>query len=205
MYRTPDILALGHMANIVRERMHGDVTYFNVNRHINPTDVCVAGCRLCAFGKRAKDPSAYTMSLEQVWEVAGKGYAEAVTEFHIVGGLHPELSLDWFCQMMRGLKERFPQVHLKAFTMVEIAYLAQRARLSIRETLERLKERAWIRCPAAARRFSPSACGASSAITRSTAAVAGNRQDCASDRLEEQLHDALRAHGDGRGSRRITW
>ena len=60
------------MANFVRERLHGDTTYFNVNRHINPTDVCVASCRLCAFGKKAKDPNAYTMSLEQVWEVAGQ-------------------------------------------------------------------------------------------------------------------------------------
>jgi aminodeoxyfutalosine synthase len=139
MFRSPDLLALGWMANRVRERMHGDITYFNVNRHINPTDVCVASCRLCAFGKKAKDPHSYTMSLEQVWEVAGKGYAEAVTEFHIVGGLHPELSLDWFCEMLRGLKERYPGVHLKAFTMVEVAYLAKRAKISIRETLERLK------------------------------------------------------------------
>ncbi|HLH01162.1 MAG TPA: aminofutalosine synthase MqnE [Bryobacteraceae bacterium] len=139
MYRSADLLALGYMANLVRERLHGDVTYFNVNRHINPTDVCVASCRLCAFGKRAKDPTSYTMSLEQVWDVAGKGYAEAVTEFHIVGGLHPELSLDWFCQMIAGLKERYEGVHLKAFTMVEIAYLAKRAKISIRETLERLK------------------------------------------------------------------
>ncbi len=139
MFRSPDLLALGYLANRVRERMHGNITYFNVNRHINPTDVCVASCRLCAFGKKAKDPHAYTMSLEQVWEVAGKGYAEAVTEFHIVGGLHPELSLDWFCEMIRGLKERYAGVHLKAFTMVEVAYLAKRARISLRETLERLK------------------------------------------------------------------
>ncbi|HTU46326.1 MAG TPA: aminofutalosine synthase MqnE [Bryobacteraceae bacterium] len=139
MYRSVDVLALGYMANRVRERMHGDVTYFNVNRHINPTDVCVASCRLCAFGKKAKDPHAYTMSLEQVWEVAGKGYAEAVTEFHIVGGLHPELTLDWFCEMIAGLKQRYPTVHLKAFTMVEVAYLAKRAKISLRETLERLK------------------------------------------------------------------
>ncbi|MBV9442847.1 MAG: aminofutalosine synthase MqnE [Acidobacteriaceae bacterium] len=139
MYRSSDILSIGYMANLVRERMHGDVTYFNVNRHINPTDVCVASCRLCAFGKRVKDPTAYTMSLEQVWEIAGKGYAEAVTEFHIVGGLHPELTLDWFCKMLAGLKERYPGVHLKAFTMVEVAYLAKRTKISIRETLERLK------------------------------------------------------------------
>ena len=140
LFRTSDILALGYMANLVRERMHGNVTYFNVNRHINPTDVCVASCRLCAFGKRAKDPKAYTMSLDQVWHVAGEGWTEAVTEFHIVGGLHPELTLDWYCEMLRGLKQRFPQVHLKAFTMVEIGYLAQRTKISILETLERLRD-----------------------------------------------------------------
>ena len=139
MYRSSDILSLGYMANLVRERLHGDTTYFNVNRHINPTDVCVASCRLCAFGKRAKDPTSYTMSMEQVWEVAGHGYAEAVTEFHIVGGLHPELSLDWFCEMIAGLKQRYPGVHLKAFTMVEVAFFAKRAKISLRETLERLK------------------------------------------------------------------
>lgn len=140
LYRSQDILAIGHMANLVRERLNGNVTFFNVNRHINPTDVCVASCRLCAFGKKARDPKAYTMSLEQVWESAGKGYSEAATEFHIVGGLHPELTLEWYCKMLRGLKERFPQVHLKAFTMVEISFLAQRAKISIRETLERLRE-----------------------------------------------------------------
>jgi aminodeoxyfutalosine synthase len=138
LYRTGDLLAVGYMANMVRERLHGNVTYYNVNRHINPTDVCVASCRLCAFGKKARDPKAYTMSLEQVWETAGRGYAEAVTEFHIVGGLHPELSIDWFCEMLRGLKERYPEVHLKAFTMVEIAFLARRAKISIREALQKL-------------------------------------------------------------------
>lgn len=140
LYQTTDILGLGYLANLVRERLHGNATYFNVNRHINPTDVCVASCRLCAFGKRVRDPKAYTMSLEEVWHKAGEGWNEAVTEFHIVGGLHPELTLDWYCEMLRGLKERFPRVHLKAFTMVEIAYLARRARISIQETLERLRD-----------------------------------------------------------------
>ncbi len=140
LYRTADILALGYMANLVRERLHGNVTYFNVNRHINPTDVCVASCRLCAFGKRVRDPKAYTMSLEEVWQRAGEGWTEAVTEFHIVGGLHPELTLEWYCEMLRGLKQRFPQVHLKALTMVEVGYLARRSKLGVRETLERLHE-----------------------------------------------------------------
>jgi aminodeoxyfutalosine synthase len=140
MFRSSDILALGYMANIVRERLNGNVTFFNVNRHINPTDVCVASCRLCAFGKKARDPKAYTMSLDQVWETAGRGWTEAITEFHIVGGLHPELTLDWYCEMLRGLKVRFPQVHLKAFTMVEISYLAQRQKFPVREVLQRLKD-----------------------------------------------------------------
>ena len=79
---------------------------------------------------------------------AGHGYSEAVTEFHIVGGLHPELTLDWYCQMLRGLKERFPQVHLKAFTMVEIGYLAQRAKIErARGAAASCTTRAWIRMP----------------------------------------------------------
>lgn len=140
LYQTPDLLALGYLANRVRERLHGNLTYFNVNRHINPTDVCVASCRLCAFGKKPRDPRAYTLSLEQIWETAARGVAEGATEFHIVGGLHPELGLDWYCQMLRGLKQRFPQVHLKALTLVEIAWLARRSRLSIEQTLARLRE-----------------------------------------------------------------
>jgi aminodeoxyfutalosine synthase len=140
LYRTPDLLGVGWIANSVRERLHGNTTYFNINRHINPTDVCVANCKLCAFGKRTRDGKAYTLSLEEVWHKAGEGYSEAVTEFHIVGGLHPELTLDWYCEMLRGLKQRFPLVHLKAFTMVEIGYFMQRSKLSARAVLERLRE-----------------------------------------------------------------
>jgi aminodeoxyfutalosine synthase len=139
LYRTGDILAVGWLANHVRERFHGNNTYFNVNRHINPTNVCVAACRLCAFGRKKDAPGAYTMALEEAWQTAASGYSEAVTEFHIVGGLHPDLPFGYFLDLVRGLKERFPQVHIKAFTMVEVAYLAKRAKLSIRETLEQLK------------------------------------------------------------------
>ena len=140
LYQSGDILAVGWLANYVRERMHGDKTYFNVNRHINPTNVCVAACRLCAFGRKTDAPGAYTMALEEVFETAASGYSEAVTEFHIVGGLHPDLPFQYFLDLISGLKERFPQVHLKAFTMVEVAYLAKRAKLSIRETLQQLKD-----------------------------------------------------------------
>jgi len=139
LYRTGDILAVGWLANHVRERMHGDKTYFNVNRHINPTNVCVAACRLCAFGRKKDSPGAYTMALDEAFETAASGYSEAVTEFHIVGGLHPDLPFQYFLDLVSGLKQRFPQVHLKAFTMVEIAYLAKRAKLSLAETLQQLK------------------------------------------------------------------
>jgi aminodeoxyfutalosine synthase len=139
LYHTGDILAVGWLANSVRERMHGDKTYFNVNRHINPTNVCVAACRLCAFGKKKDAPGAYTMALEEAFQTAASGYTEAVTEFHIVGGLHPDLPFQYFLDLVSGLKQRFPQVHLKAFTMVEVAYLAKRAKLTIRQTLEQLK------------------------------------------------------------------
>jgi len=140
LYGTGDILAVGWLANYVRERLHGDKTYFNVNRHINPTNVCVAACRLCAFGRKKESRGAYTMALEEAYETAASGYSEAVTEFHIVGGLHPDLPFQYFLDLVSGLKERFPQVHLKAFTMVEVSYLAKRAKLSIRETLVKLKE-----------------------------------------------------------------
>ncbi len=139
LYRSPDILAVGWLANFIREKMHGEIAYFNVNRHINPTNVCVAACRLCAFGRKKDAPGAYTMALEEAWSRAAEGYSEAVTEFHLVGGLHPDLHLEYFLDLIRGLKERFPKVHVKAFTMVEIAYLARRSKLSIRETVEKLK------------------------------------------------------------------
>jgi len=139
LYRTGDILALGWLANSVRERMHGNKTYFNVNRHINPTNVCVAACRLCAFGRKKDTTGAYTIALDGAFQIAASGYTEAVTEFHIVGGLHPDLPFHYFLDLISGLKQRFPQVHLKAFTMVEVAYLSKRAKLSIRETLEQLK------------------------------------------------------------------
>jgi aminodeoxyfutalosine synthase len=140
LYRSGDILAVGWLANLVRERLHGDIAYFNVNRHINPTNVCVASCRLCAFGRKKGEAGTYTMALEEAWETAATGYTDAVTEFHIVGGLHPDLPFEYFLDLVRGLKERFPKTHVKAFTMVEISFLAKRAKLSIRETLQKMKE-----------------------------------------------------------------
>ncbi len=140
LFRSPDLLAIGYLADHVRQKLHGHRTYFNVNRHINPTNVCVASCRLCAFGRKPDAPGAYTMALEEAFRVAGQGWTEAITEFHIVGGLHPDLPFSYYVDLIRGLKERFPTVHLKAFTAVEIAYYAHMTRLSVKEILDRFKD-----------------------------------------------------------------
>jgi aminodeoxyfutalosine synthase len=140
LYESGDLLTLGYLANHVREKLHGKRTYFNVNRHLNPTNVCVASCRLCAFGRKPDAPAAYTMALEEAFRIAGEGWSEAVTEFHIVGGLHPDLPFQYYLDLIRGLKERFPTVHLKAFTAVEIGYFSHITQMPIREILEKLKE-----------------------------------------------------------------
>jgi aminodeoxyfutalosine synthase len=147
LYRSPDLLAVGWLANHVREKRHGNVTYFNVNRHINPTNVCVAHCRLCAFGRDPDAPGAYTFALEEIYQRAEQGVREGATEFHIVGGLHPDLTFDHYLELVRGLKRRCPSVHLKAFTMVEVHYFARIAKLSIEETLRKMKEAGVDSCP----------------------------------------------------------
>jgi aminodeoxyfutalosine synthase len=140
LFRSHDLLAVGWLANHVREKRHGDVCYFNVNRHINPTNVCVAHCKLCAFGRSPDSPGAYTFALEEIYSRAAEGIAEGATEFHIVGGLHPDLPFDYYLEMIRGLKQRFPQIHLKAFTAVEVHYYARISKLSLKDTLLKMKE-----------------------------------------------------------------
>lgn len=140
LYESGDLLAIGWLANHVREKRHGNLCYYNINRHINPTNVCGAHCRLCAFGRDKDAGGAYSYSLEEIWERAGQGVAEGATEFHIVGGLHPDLPFSFYLDMIRGLKQRFPQVHLKAFTMVEVGFYARISKLSVRDTLLAMKD-----------------------------------------------------------------
>ena len=147
LYRSPDLLAVGWLANHVREKRHGNVTYFNVNRHINPTNVCVAHCRLCAFGRDASSPGAYTFALEEIYKRAEQGVREGATEFHIVGGLHPDLTFDHYLEMVRGLKQRCPTVHLKAFTIVEVHFFSRLAKISVEEVLQKMKEAGVDSCP----------------------------------------------------------
>jgi len=140
LFESHDMLALGWLANHVREKRHGNICFFNVNRHINPTNVCVAHCKLCAFGRSPDAPGAYTFALEEIFQRAAQGVAEGATEFHIVGGLHPDLPFDYYLDLVRGLKQRFPHVHLKAFTAVEVHYYSRLAKISLRDVLVKMKE-----------------------------------------------------------------
>jgi aminodeoxyfutalosine synthase len=141
-FTTPHVLHLGRLADHVRRRLHGDRVFYNLNRHINPTNICVYtyNCKFCSFAALPGEEHAWQMSHEEVYRRAAAQGGEAVTEFHIVGGLHPELSLDWYLEMLRGLRERFPSVHLKAFTAIEIGWFAKREKLSLEEVLLRLRE-----------------------------------------------------------------
>jgi aminodeoxyfutalosine synthase len=140
LFESSDLLAVGWLANHVREKRHGDICYYNVNRHINPTNVCGAHCKLCAFGRDANSPGAYTFTLDEIWARAAEGVAEGATEFHIVGGLHPNLPFSYYLDFIRGIKQRHPHVHLKAFTMVEVGFYSRISKLSIRDTLLAMKE-----------------------------------------------------------------
>ena len=130
---TDDLLGVGRLANLVRERLHGDRTYFNINRHLNPTNVCVASCELCAFYVPWRDRErGWTYSVEQAVAVAERDVDETVSELHIVGGLHPKLKVDYYEELFRALKRRFPWIHLKALTMVELDFLASLSRTTVR-------------------------------------------------------------------------
>jgi aminodeoxyfutalosine synthase len=154
---TTDLLGVGRMANLVRERLHGDRTCYNINRHLNPTNVCVASCKLCAFYVPWRQRGdGWTYSVEQAVEIAARDVDESVSELHIVGGLHPKLLVGYYEDLFRALKNRFPWVHLKALTMVELDFLAKASRLSLEDTIARLRDAGLDSCPGGgAEIFSP--------------------------------------------------
>jgi aminodeoxyfutalosine synthase len=138
LFRSYDLLALGRMASHVAQSKNGDRAYFVQNMHINPTNICVNRCKFCAFSRSRGEAGAYEMSIEDILakaRSAGKG----VRELHIVSGLHPDLPFSWYLDMLCALKKEFPQLHLKAFTAVEIDYLAKLSGLGLKETLLALR------------------------------------------------------------------
>lgn len=140
LFEHPDLLALGELAQSVNERRNGKRVFFNVNRHINHTNICVNRCRFCAFFRKAGDPGAYLMTLDEVRGRAEEAVKEGATEIHVVGGLHPELPFEFYLELLATVKAVSPALHVKAFTAVEIAYLAELCGLGIPATLEKLKE-----------------------------------------------------------------
>jgi aminodeoxyfutalosine synthase len=141
LYRHPNLMELGTLANEVRERLHGDRTYFNRNLHINATNVCVASCMFCSFARlKAGDPGAYTMSHAEAWGKlsARVDAGDSLTEVHIVNGLHDGLPFEYYEELLAGLKRIKPSIHLKAFTAVEIFFFHKHFNLPVRVVLERL-------------------------------------------------------------------
>ncbi len=142
LYATSDLLGLGMLADYANRRANGDRVFFSANQHLNPTNVCILRntCTFCSFARMPKEEGAYTRSLDEVYLEAEQAEGSPTREFHIVGGLHPKLRLSYYTDMIRGLKERHPHVHIKALTAVEIAHLARIERSTERDVLIALKE-----------------------------------------------------------------
>ncbi len=140
VYASRDVHAIGQMANVVRERLHGDKTFFNRNRHINYTNVCALSCKFCSFYRKRGEDGAYEMPVEQVIATASRAAEAGATEVHIVGGLHPWLKFDYYLEILSGIRQECPRLHIKAFTAIEIIHLSRVAHLSVRETLIALRD-----------------------------------------------------------------
>lgn len=137
LYESADLFTLGELANVVRERKNANFTYYNVNTHINPTNVCVYRCTFCAFRADLKSPKGYVMSDEQILERAAEAERRGATELHIVGGLHHQLPYEWYLNVVRIIHRAHPRLHLKAYTAVEWDWFA---RLTGRPTKDILAE-----------------------------------------------------------------
>src|ERR671919_1333403 len=123
LFECNDVLAVGWLANREREKRHGGRTYFNYNLRIEATNVCVASCLFCSFARLQPGmPGAYTMTLEEAWDKLRQRADQPLTELHIVNGLHPDLPFDYYTELLRGYKRIRPDIHLKCFTAVEIAF-----------------------------------------------------------------------------------
>jgi len=140
LYGSRDLYGIGRLANHVRERLHGDQTFFNRNRHINYTNVCALSCKFCSFYRKRGEEGAYEMPVEQVVHIARQAADSGATEVHIVGGLHPWLKFDYYLDMLRGVRAECPDLHIKAFTAIEIIHFSRISRQSVREVLIALRE-----------------------------------------------------------------
>ena len=129
------------LANYIREKKHGDITYFNRNFHIEPTNVCVFSCKFCSYSRLyAQRDEGWQLSIEQMMDIVKSYDDKPITEVHIVGGVHPKMNLDFFCDLVSQIKQHRPGLHVKGFTAVELDYMFRKAKLSAKEGLQKLKE-----------------------------------------------------------------
>jgi aminodeoxyfutalosine synthase len=140
LFQSPDLLAVGYLANIVRERKNQNNAYFIYNQHINYSNICTNLCKFCAFGKDKNSDLAYEMSVEEVKQKVRERLSEPVIEIHMVGGIHPDLPYSYYTDLLRAIKEERPDVHIQAFTCVEIAHLADISGLGVAGVLEDMKK-----------------------------------------------------------------
>src|SRR3954468_3134289 len=142
LFESSDLIGVGHMADAVNRAKHGNRVTFAANQHINPTNVCILRktCVFCSYARLPKEEGAYRYTMEQVYAEAATANSTLTREFHIVGGLDMKAGLAYYSEMFRGLKERHPQVHIKALTAVEIAHIARIEKMSVRDTLIALRE-----------------------------------------------------------------
>jgi aminodeoxyfutalosine synthase len=147
LFQSDDLHGAGRLADIVRRRKHGLATYFNVNRHLNPTNYCYADCKFCSFFVKHNQEGGYTHSLEEALQTAGEAVAQGATELHIVGGLNTRLPFSYYTDLLSSLKKHYPQLHLKAFTMVELDFFAKFYKMSDEEVIEKLRAAGMDSCP----------------------------------------------------------
>ena len=141
LYRSNDLNAVGMIANAVRERKNGNHATYILNRYINYSNICVLSCQFCAFAAKKRDAHAFERAIDEIVDAVRDALQLGITEVHMVGGLHPTLKKDWYLKLLRGLRALDPDLHIKAFTAIEVRHLAQRIfRMPIRDTLELLRE-----------------------------------------------------------------
>lgn len=141
LFEKGDIGLLGALANQVRERMHGDKTYFNRNFHIEPTNVCVFTCHFCSYSRLYKNrEDGWELSIDQMMDIVKKYDHQPVTEVHIVGGVHPKMQLDFFVELIKQIRAHRPDLHIKGFTAVELDYMFRKAKVSVDEGMRILNE-----------------------------------------------------------------
>ena len=141
LFEKGSLAFVGGLANFIREKLHGDKTYFNRNFHIEPTNVCVFSCKFCSYSRLyAHKEDGWELSIDQMLDIV-KGYdGKPITEVHIVGGVHPKMNMDYFIELMQKIKAHRPELHVKAFTAVELDYMFRKAKLSTAEGMKKLHE-----------------------------------------------------------------